>query len=122
MDKIESKLIGCKANFKSLYKTLLHSAFLIDITALTEQNTETQQLDPETDILSSNSKSMLQVFANRWVLGDAFGVISYLTILFDKYKQGREHEVSVRSLLHAYEVLYTSMKNNENWLSTYEVN
>ncbi|KAI9310043.1 hypothetical protein DFJ73DRAFT_771599 [Zopfochytrium polystomum] len=69
------------------------------------------------ELLSPESKALLKVWARKWVVGEAFEVIAYLELLFNKYKR---YDVPVWALLHAYETLYANMKENPDWLSVYD--
>ncbi|KAJ3328963.1 hypothetical protein HDU76_008921 [Blyttiomyces sp. JEL0837] len=116
---LETQLLACKINFKALYKTLLRSCVVLDMIAgvLNDRQNGANGGQPAEDLLSNESRTLLKLWARKWVVGEAFQVIAYLELLFNKYKS---YEVPVWALLHAYETLYASMKANSLWLSVYE--
>ncbi|KAJ3061290.1 hypothetical protein HK102_009166, partial [Quaeritorhiza haematococci] len=121
---VQSQLITCKASFKSLYKTLLRNCLMLDM------ETFASSITPSTiELLSEESKTLLKVYGGRasggaaggvggagWAVGDAFQVIAYLELLFEKYKS---YEVPENALMNALETVH-SMKRKSGWLSSLE--
>ncbi|KAJ3277587.1 hypothetical protein HK104_003178, partial [Borealophlyctis nickersoniae] len=114
---LQSQLVNCRVNFKSLYKTLLRSCLVMDNNVLAAQFAPHPIPDSTLEILSAESKSLLTVLGRLWAVGDAFRVIAYLGLLFEKYKG---YEIPTSSLLNAYETLYNNMRKKQGWLSSYE--
>ncbi|KAJ3414132.1 hypothetical protein HDV05_007076 [Chytridiales sp. JEL 0842] len=108
---LNSQLISCKINFKALYKVLLQACLTLDLAAIDRRTADT------TDLLSDESKTTLKVMGKRWVIGEAYQLIAYVELLFNKYKS---YEVPVNSLYAAYESIYDRIKTNPQWLSPYE--
>lgn len=115
---LQSQLISCRINFQSLYKTLLRSTLTLDKTVLAGQFAPEPIPDATSEILGAESKALLSVLGRLWAVGDAFRVIAYLGLLFERYKG---YEVPTHSLLNAYETLYENMKKKPGWLNNYEV-
>ncbi|KAJ3164758.1 hypothetical protein HK101_000371 [Irineochytrium annulatum] len=109
--QLQMRLVRAGLNFKSLYRTLLRSCLVLDMLAVEQPN------EAAAELLSPESNMCLQVWAKFWLLGDAFRVVAYLELLFNKYKS---YEVPVRALLNAYEAVYANMKQSQEWLTVYD--
>ncbi|KAI8843746.1 hypothetical protein BC829DRAFT_363978 [Chytridium lagenaria] len=108
---IQSHLLSSKISFKALYRTLLRSCLDLDMFALGSITEATSEL------LSSESRTCLRIWARTWLVGDAFQVVAYLELLFMRYQSYR---VPVRALLNAYEAVYANMKQSGDWLTEYD--
>ncbi|KAJ3118279.1 hypothetical protein HDU96_002715 [Phlyctochytrium bullatum] len=108
---IQSHLLSCKINFKSLYRTLLRSCLDLDMALMGKYSESTAEL------LSPESRTCLRIWAKMWLVGDAFQVIANLELLFKRYMNCR---VPVRALLNAYEAVYANMKASPDWLTEYD--
>ncbi|RKO92860.1 hypothetical protein BDK51DRAFT_52625 [Blyttiomyces helicus] len=95
----------------SLYKTLLRSCLVLDSPSARPEITE-----DTTELLTPESVAVLKVAGRTWAIGEAFQVISYLELLFLKYKS---YEVPTRSLEVACQILYECMKK-PGWLTGFE--
>ncbi|KAJ3241694.1 hypothetical protein HDU81_011018 [Chytriomyces hyalinus] len=107
---LESELIAAKINFVCLYKLLLKSCLALDMLII-DINEST------IDMLSNESKTLLRVFGRKWAIGEAVQFISYVELLFNKYKS---YEIPVNALFVAYESIYNRIKSNSNWLTKYD--
>ncbi|KAI8617093.1 hypothetical protein BC830DRAFT_1115283 [Chytriomyces sp. MP71] len=107
---LESELISAKVNFIVLYKTLLRACLALDMLII-DVNEST------IDLLSNESKTLLRVFGRKWAIGEAVQFVSYVDLLFNKYKN---YEIPVNALFVAYENIYNRMKSNSGWLTKYD--
>ena len=109
---IQSQLISCKVSNKSLYKILLRNCLALDMSASVGSIKDSTQ-----ELLSPESKTLLRAFGKQWAVGQAFQIIAYLEILFDKYQK---FEVPTSSLMTALEAVH-GLKHKTGWISSYDV-
>ncbi|KAI8621915.1 hypothetical protein BC830DRAFT_1163383 [Chytriomyces sp. MP71] len=107
---LETELVAARINFIVLYKLLLKACLALDMLVI-EINEST------IDLLSNESKTLLKVFGKRWAIGEAVQFISYVDLLFNKYKNDK---VPVNALFVAYESIYNRIKSNPLWLTKYD--
>lgn len=114
INDLQHHIVTCKMSTKRLYAILLGACLNLDLIVNGEQIT-----DKTTELLGAESKLVLQIFARLWVLSDAFCVMSYLELLYEKFKK---FSIPGNSLLAAYEVLYTRLKTgSQDWLNSFEI-
>jgi hypothetical protein len=95
--QIQQTLISMHVNNKSLYDILMRSCVVLDL------------YNPQgPDLLSEQSVCILQQWKNTWFITSAYQVISYMKILFEKYKQDL---VSISELLKAFHRMYWTVKH-----------
>ncbi|KAJ3408968.1 hypothetical protein HDV05_004660 [Chytridiales sp. JEL 0842] len=118
---LETNMLACRVNFKSLYKALLRNCLTLDMFAnpafQTTSSPTTQPIHPDDhfDLLSDESKTVLNTCARKWLITPPYQVLAFFDLLFQKCSI-----VPVRALLDAYETIYTSLKADRDWLSAYE--
>ena len=111
MEYLQSQLLACKVNFKSLYQILLRNTLILDM------NTLGQISDAVLELLTEESKTLLRVFARIWAIGEAYQVIAYLELLFEKYKK---YAVPYSAIMHVLDTVH-QMKKRSGWISSVEV-
>ncbi|KAI9100704.1 hypothetical protein DFS34DRAFT_578825 [Phlyctochytrium arcticum] len=108
---LQSSISLTDLDLRAPYRTLLKACLVLDMNMLGNSITE------ETDrLLSDETRSLLNIIGRLWGLSDAFMVLAYLKLLFERYKV---YEVPQRALFAAFETLKDKMKQ-KNWLSQYE--
>lgn len=110
---LQSQLVSCKVSFKKLYNTLLKACLEHDLTYMRPDITANSLTS---EILSDEAKILLKVFGKKWVLGDAFQVISYLEQVFTMHVNNK---LPIPVVVATFDVLHDSMKK-EGWLPAYE--
>ncbi|KAJ1565855.1 hypothetical protein HK096_008593 [Nowakowskiella sp. JEL0078] len=120
---IRSQFITCDVNLRETYKILLRSCLSIDMKSHTSSISEHTE-----ELLSLESRTILNVFGGSpksfgldvpqldegvyWDVGEAFQLISYLELLFEKYQS---YQVPTGALKASYHNLRDNLKN-EDWL------
>ncbi|KAJ3347766.1 hypothetical protein HDU83_001818, partial [Entophlyctis luteolus] len=115
---IESQLVACKMNLKTVYATLLRSCLLLDISSNVPPPTQPRPTDPNAsyeiiDLLSEESSTLLGVFERSWLIRSSTKSLTYLDLIFQKYKL---YEVPIWALLNAYEDVHGQVKRKRSWL------
>ncbi|OUM69158.1 hypothetical protein PIROE2DRAFT_57650 [Piromyces sp. E2] len=110
---LQSQLVSCKVSFKKLYTTLLKSCLEHDLTYM-RPDIDGNSITSE--ILSDEAKILLKVFGKKWVVGDAFQVISYLEQVFIMHQNNK---VPIPVVVATFDVLHDCMKI-DGWLPAYE--
>ncbi|KAJ3065481.1 hypothetical protein HDU98_011149 [Podochytrium sp. JEL0797] len=107
---LTTELISFKINFIALYKLLLRACVTLDMLVI-------DITESTVDLLSNESKTLLRVYGKCWSVGESAQFISFVDLLFNKYKN---YEIPVNALFVAYESIYNRIKSNPNWLTKYE--
>ncbi|KAJ3127793.1 hypothetical protein HK098_005792 [Nowakowskiella sp. JEL0407] len=119
---IRSLFLTYRVNLRELYKMLLRACLTSDMQMLTiTENTE--------ELLSLESRTILNVFGGApknssadgvpieggvfWDVGEAFQIISYVALLFERYKS---YQVPTSSLKVGYHTLRDYLKLGGSWL------
>ncbi|KAI8833020.1 hypothetical protein BC829DRAFT_437351 [Chytridium lagenaria] len=108
---LETALINCKINYKSLYRTLLRNCLKLDMGALGTIPEDTS------DLLSDESKTTLKVWARKWLIGDAFQCIALVELLFTEYKK---YNIPVKPLDTELDSLRKRINADPSWLPPYD--
>ncbi|KAJ2993733.1 hypothetical protein HDV02_002096 [Globomyces sp. JEL0801] len=96
--EIQSMLMSMQVDNRSLFDVLLRSCVVLDLFTPREGRTE---------VLSPEAVNLLKAWALTWNLSEAYQVISYLKILFQKYS---EEQLSISDLLRAFHFVYATVK------------
>ncbi|ORX85927.1 hypothetical protein BCR32DRAFT_290389 [Anaeromyces robustus] len=110
---LQSQLVNCKVSFKKLYTTLLKSCLEHDLNYV---RPDIDGYSITSEILSDEAKILLKIFGKKWIVGDAFQVISYLEQVFIMHQSNK---VPIHVVVATFDVLRDSMKT-EGWLPAYE--
>ena len=111
---LQSQLVNCKVSFKKLYTELLKSCLEHDLTYMRPDINANSRTS---EILSDEAKILLKVFGKKWLVGDAFQVISYLEQVFYMHQNNK---VPIPVVVATFDVLHDCMKI-DGWLPAYEV-
>ncbi|KAJ3124137.1 hypothetical protein HK098_001363 [Nowakowskiella sp. JEL0407] len=126
---IRSLFVNHRVNLRELYKMLLRACLTLDMRTLTSSITENTE-----ELLSLESRTLLTVFGGaprnvhhdtlpleggvNWDVGDAFQVISYVALLFERYQS---YQIPTSSLKAAYHTLRDCLKLGSSWLPEVEI-
>jgi hypothetical protein len=97
--EIQASLTSLQIDNRALFDILLRACVVLDLFTPREGRL---------DLLSFESVSMLKLWAQTWLISDAYQVISHLKILFEKYQ---EDQVSISDLLKGFHYLYATVKH-----------
>lgn len=64
------------------------------------------------EVLSVEGVNMLKLWANTWNISEAYQVIGYLKIIFERYCADL---ISISDLLKAFHFLYATVKQRQNF-------
>lgn len=98
--EIQNELRKRLVDNRALFDILLRACLVLDLFTPREGRLE---------VLSPEAVSMLKSWGHTWKIPEAYQVISYLKILFEKYKIDA---ISISDLLKAFHFLYASVKGN----------